>query len=1043
MTDNSLTRHGVTVLVLGVVALFCIAVLSGVPGVSTGQEEATAQVHDASPDLVQVDEDVTITYTADGPGVSDGDVEIVFTHSSGTTMTFSGAAGESVEQEISLAPHDLRPGPYNVTVRIADGPADTEEDAFEIAPLYDPSDADFTTSASSASDAVATYRSVAGDFVEVSVSLTDADEAYILVGGNRDADATGLSPPMDILHVSESTTFLINTRLVGTDRPSEEVYVATEGAVTSYAHDLGPDAEPAGVFSGLRFETEDYEHVADTLAEFRAEAGLSPQVRPLQPGHYSLVIGSGDSFILNDDGIPDPRYPLDRASIELTQPRLGDVTTYTVPTGNANDVQFRTDPERIEDLTPENVDTVLGMATQTDTITKGDRLLIEVEANGLYGALFDSAGTPSMLTGDEDPGLVTGEQFAQLLGRPEGISFTLEHTSSDANKKPIQFDLADADPDNVAIVLDPPYGPNTADMGKFYVLVDTREPSPFSQELEGGEQFRLTMSYESDAGERYRFASAGLDELSPPFDPVTEQFPYFTVRDTTFSQTASIGFEETFVEYDRTTASGQPVVTNTSGVTISGTTNLAPGSNLPVKLVVDVRHRPITVEATELSIGEDGSFSAQVDLSNIDATDDVDIQFWAYQELLDERRLEVVTSEDATSRFRIASFTTESIVRANETFVDLSATVENTGLLAGTETVELLIDGAVVAERTVELGPNEAKTFHFENATADMEPGEYAVEVRTPDDRAGKLLIIEESNSFFEVATMRANATRTSSGTQVDFSTTIVNSGVINGTGIVELVVDGETVAERPLGLPVGGSETFSFEETLADLGPGEYVLTVITPDDSNSVTLTVPGSRPTFNITALDATTTVQQGETLDVTAAIRNTGTVSGNGTVALWLTNASLDERVVELGPGNETTLAFENYTVERDPGEYTLTLTTPHDERTVTLVVEGESSNGTADESDGDDSATSDSDDGDETDGDDSSGDESDGNDSDGDDSGDGTGQDESVESSTDPGGEDGSDDAGDGAGFLGLAVGSRAVLGGTAIVGAIHVLGYWA
>lgn len=1046
MRDHSHTRHSATVLVLGVVAFLCLGFLGGVPDISAGQAETTVHVDDASPDLVQVDEDVTITYTAQGPNVTDSDVELVLTHPSGTTRTFSGSAGESVEQEVSLDPADLRPGPYNVTVQIADGPSDTEEEAFEIAPLYEPSDANFASSSSSAGDAVATYSSVAGDFIEVSVSLNDADEAFILVGGVRIGDVAGPSPPLDILHVSGSTTFLINTRLVGTDRPSEDVYVATSGSVTSYAHELGADSEPAGVFSDLRFETEEYEKVADTLAEFRQEAGLSPQIRPLQPGQYSLAIGSGDSFVVGDDGVPDPRYPLDRASIELTQPQLGNVTTYTVPTGNANEVEFQTDPETIEELTPSNIDSVVGMATQTETITTGDRVLIEVEANGLYGALFDSAATRSMLTGDEDPGLISGDQFADFLGRPEGVSFALEHTNSEANKKPINVDLADADPDNVAIVLDPPYGPSAVEMETFYVLIDTREPSPFRPELEGGEQFRLTMSYESDPGERYRFSSASVGELSPPFAPVSDQYPYFTARDTTFTRTDSFGFEEKFVEYDRTTASGEPVVTNSSRATISGTTNLAPGSNLPVKIIVDVRNRPIKVEATDLSIAEDGSFSTQVDLSDINADADVGIQFRAYQELLDERSLTIVTTDDATSSFAISTFAANSITRTNETVVDLSATVTNTGLLAGTETVELLIDGTVVANRTVELDPNEARTFHFENATADMDPGEYAVEVRTSDDRVGKLVVVEEPDSFFEVTTTRANATLTEDGTQVDFSTTIVNSGVVNGTGTVELLVDGEAVEERPLGLSVGDSETFTFEAELADLQPGASVLTVITPDDSDSIEVTVPGSRPTFNITALETPTTLQHGETLDVNATIRNDGSIAGNETVSLALTGGSLDERFVEIGPGNETTLAFENYTVEREPGEYTLTLVTPHDERTVTLVVEGE--NGT----DGDDSDRDESDGsgGDDSDGAGSDGDDEDG-DSDGGESDDGSEDDtdgddspaENVDSQSDEDDTDSEGDGAGGAGFLGLGVRSRAVIGGTALVGAIHVLGHWA
>lgn len=70
-------------------------------------------------------------------------------------------------------------------------------------------------------------------------------------------------------------------------------------------------------------------------------------------------------------------------------------------------------------------------------------------------------------------------------------------------------------------------------------------------------------------------------------------------------------------------------------------------------------------------------------------------------------------------------------VEVNETF-QVSATVTNTGEMAGEETIWLQIDDSIVSEETVSLEPGDSTTVTFEHAIA--EEGQFQVSVITPSD---------------------------------------------------------------------------------------------------------------------------------------------------------------------------------------------------------------------------------------------------------------------------------------------------------------------
>ena len=930
-------------------------------------------IYEAQPELVQTDESLTVIYAANGTNVAE---VRLFADGPDGEVALAATVEEGIREEHTFereALQELIPGPYDLRVEIEDHfggvTTDTAEDAFQIGTIHDPDAANFGE---------VTYEGVAGDFVTVDVTLSDVDEAYILVGGDRPSDERRTADnPLDVLHVEGSTTFIINTRLLGTDRPSEAVYIPTTGTVTSYAHDLGPDAEPTGVFSDLRFENETYHEVAETLTEFRGNASVSPQRRPLHPGRISLVVGETDSLVVREDGLSDPRYPFDRASIELTEPELGELRTYLVPEGNADDLEHQADPDDLEPLDMSDLDTIREMAIETDTISLGDRLLVEVEATGLWGALVDATRDPDVLT-HEDTDLITPAEFREFLDRPEGISLTAVHENPRPNVAGTRVDLFESDVSDVSILTDPPPGVWLADdPGTLYLLVDTRAPGPFHPLLAGGEEFSLEFAYESEPGRAYTFAETGLDINPAPFDPAgPEQYPYFEANATSEVRTASFEVVERTVEYDRTDLAGRPVVLNSTDQSITGTTTLPPVAD-PVDIVLDFRHEPRTVEIEDVHIDANGTFEIQHDFSAVTPADEIELQFWYYEQQVDDRNLRVLDSEDDFSVFEVTDLSTTAGF-TDEPVADIAATIMNFGTLTETNSVELLVDGVVTETQNVTLDPFESTVVRFEETATALEPGSHPLEVRTPDDTQTELLILAEPTANFTIDSLSANSTIEDGERSTTASATINNTGQIAGAVSVEFSIDGEVVTTEEINISAGADRVFRFDSAVEDLDPGEYTLTVTTQNDTASEDLVVEETLSVVEISALDVDSPVPSGSQTQVSVTAVNTGNVPANDTVDLLLEGDLVEERALDIDAGENVTFTVA-VPIEGDPGEYVLTAESADDAANEIVLVT---------EPDEDDPPEEDDD------------------------------------------------------GLFGVVVDRRAAVGGTVIVGAIYLLGSW-
>jgi PGF-CTERM protein len=207
--------------------------------------------------------------------------------------------------------------------------------------------------------------------------------------------------------------------------------------------------------------------------------------------------------------------------------------------------------------------------------------------------------------------------------------------------------------------------------------------------------------------------------------------------------------------------------------------------------------------------------------------------------------------------------------------------------------------------------------------------------VQTRDDTGG-------GESSFDLTGIDPTSATVESGTVIDVSATVENTGDAEGTQTVTLELGGVSF-ERELTLAGGDAETVVFEgiDTSA-VGPGEYSHTVSTEDTSTSGSLTVqePSEPAAFEIVSVSPEeATATQGDTVTVSATVQNTGDQEATQTVNLDIDGLA-DSSDLTLGGGETDSVSFDVDTSGVDAGEYSHTVSTEDDEFSGSLTIEAQ-------------------------------------------------------------------------------------------------------
>ncbi|MFD1684085.1 BGTF surface domain-containing protein [Halobellus litoreus] len=472
---------------------------------------------------------------------------------------------------------DIDEGEYEFTFEVSDS---TAEDSGTVEVTESDVDAGFSQG---------TFSQTAGDVVNMTIQLEDTDSAWVQLG---DED----SGFVDILYIEDDddddeVTFWVNTRTVGTSAAFDQTYYSEDDIVESQIH--GGIDEPD---SGPTFEDEDGNDIG-TFSDYLTELDLIDSdedptdqlIRPLQPTTYDVSVGGDEVFIVNDDDESELNDEIGLATLDLTEPGVDNLQTWTAPSDNAD--------------ADEELQEVLDIVTQQTEIAEDDRLVIQAEASGIYGHMvaIDENGFDAFEDG------FSASTLYELDERDgEGVDFTVEADDATGNQEATSLDLENVDNQDIFILVD-----NQA--GQMFIIVDTSSDDAFSGgDIDTPEEFTADLTYETDSSDRFEFDGSGpLGGADGDTDEAA--YPYFDTGDDQ-SQSAEFTIAEGSATFDNQ-QDGVVQIANTGEATVSGETNIAPGSDASVRVRSDQGVSPSFVKTVSTEIGDDGVFEATFDFS--------------------------------------------------------------------------------------------------------------------------------------------------------------------------------------------------------------------------------------------------------------------------------------------------------------------------------------------------------------------------------------------------------------------------------------------
>jgi len=143
----------------------------------------------------------------------------------------------------------------------------------------------------------------------------------------------------------------------------------------------------------------------------------------------------------------------------------------------------------------------------------------------------------------------------------------------------------------------------------------------------------------------------------------------------------------------------------------------------------------------------------------------------------------------------------------------ISARVTNTGGVAGSYEVELIIGGTVEDTQVVSLDAGEWERVNF-TVTRDV-PGSYTVAV---NGESGSFTVVAPLPAGFEIS-LSVSPAEVSSGEEVTISVEVTNTGETAGTYQVVLKINGEEEDTQAVTVAPGETETVTFSVSRDEAG--------------------------------------------------------------------------------------------------------------------------------------------------------------------------------------------------------------------------------
>ena len=264
--------------------------------------------------------------------------------------------------------------------------------------------------------------------------------------------------------------------------------------------------------------------------------------------------------------------------------------------------------------------------------------------------------------------------------------------------------------------------------------------------------------------------------------------------------------------------------------------------------------------------------------------------------------------------------------------VPVAVTLENTGGLAGEETVALSIDGEEAAVEPVTVEPDAETTVTFEHAIDRTGP----YEVAAAGEPLGTLEVVDRDT--VTVASVEA-PDEAGAGDTIEVEVTVESAADV-AVGVEAVYASGgePTDSER---LTVAETETVEFAVDTDEAAAGSVLDHEISVADASAGAETELLAPPAFEVTALDAPDEATDGEVVDLEATVENTGGVAGETTVEFLVAGEVVATEPISNDAGESATV--ETSVAVESSGNVDVTAATTDSEATASLAVaEGDDS-----------------------------------------------------------------------------------------------------
>ena len=266
------------------------------------------------------------------------------------------------------------------------------------------------------------------------------------------------------------------------------------------------------------------------------------------------------------------------------------------------------------------------------------------------------------------------------------------------------------------------------------------------------------------------------------------------------------------------------------------------------------------------------------------------------------------------ANFVVGVESTTSPVAPGES-LEVTATVTNTGDVAGTRTVDLVVDGTVEDSTTVTLDGDGSRTVTFTWQTGPDDVGRHTASVRNPDDSAvTDVGVLAPPDFRVEIGSAPSSVT---AGGSLEITATVTNTGDEPATQDIELEIDGVVEDSTPVTLAGGGSRMVTLSWQTGEGDAGTYDITVSSDDSSDTVEVTV-AEPANFSVTIDSENDTVTEGESTEITATVTNTGDESATREILLEVNGTEVDRTEVTLAGGDSQSVTLTWQTGSGDAG-----------------------------------------------------------------------------------------------------------------------------